>query len=470
MRRFERSKPWIVAAGIATLCAGARPSASQELTSTADMRRDVSLTVYGSDLCLVRELREIETRDGMFRLRYQDVTSGIQPATVAVRATGRRGVRVVEQSYEYDLISKSQLMEKYVGRQVGYRMKDGSRGTATLLSTHEGYVYELGGQIVFELPGDVVLDALPAGLSPRPTLVWTLDGARAGRQEIEVGYLSGGFGWQADYVLALDVGESKAQLTGWITLDNRSGATFENAQVKLVAGDVNRVREMMQQRFRTAGFAAEAATSFDEQASFEYYTYTLERRTNLKNNESKQIRFFDATDVQVRKSYHLRGTQVRLSPQFKMQSIPERVSVMVRLQNSKANNLGAPIPGGIVRVYKDGAEGAREFLGESRVGHTPRDEHLELEVGRAFDVVGEHVQTDYRRGADRSYEVAFDVKLRNHKETDIEVVVEEEFMGDWKILTNSLPYEKTTATTATFKVPVAAGGETVLTYRATIQP
>ncbi len=470
MRNFDRKANAIVLAGFVTALAGAPAAFTQEPRSTAEARRDVGLTIYSGDLCLVREVREIETRSGPFRLLYQDVTTGIDPVTVSVRATGRGGLRVVEQAYTYDLISKSALMEKYVGRTVGYRMEDGSRGTATLLSTHEGYVYDMGGQIVFELPGTLVLDALPAGLSPRPTLAWLLDGARGGRHEIEVGYLTSGLGWRADYVLDLDASDTRAEMGGWVTLDNRSGAGFENAQIKLVAGDVNRVREMVQLRARQVAFAAEEA-AFDAQASFEYYTYTLDRRTDLANNASKQIRFFGASGVRVDKSYRLRGNSVRLSPQYRVQEPgPQQASVVLRLQNTEDNNLGAPIPAGIVRVYRQGAERAKEFLGESRIGHTPRDEQLEFEVGRAFDVLGEHVQTDYRRGAERAYEVAFDVKVRNAKDAQVDVRVEEEFMGDWKILNSSLPYEKTNATTATFTVTVPARSETVLRYRAHIQP
>ncbi len=172
----------------------------------------------------------------------------------------------------------------------------------------------------------------------------------------------------------------------------------------------------------------------------------------------------------VSKGYRFRGAQVRLTPQFRQRQIPEHVSVLLRLQNSEANNLGQPIPKGIVRVYKSDAEGAKQFLGENRVQHTPKDEPLEFAVGNAFDVVGEHVQTDYQRTGERSYEVAFEVKLRNHKDEAIEVVVEEEFPGDWKILSSSLAYDKVSATLAKFTVPVDADGESVLTYRAQVQP
>jgi hypothetical protein len=278
--------------------------------------------------------------------------------------------------------------------------------------------------------------------------------------------------WHADYVLALNEYETNGRLSGWVTVENHSGAAFENAQLKVVAGDVNRVREAMLIQRVAAPVALEtrAGPAFQQQTSFEYHVYTLERRTDLENNQAKQILLFEADDVTVSRRYRFRGTQVRLSPQFKTRAGPEQVSVLLRLQNSADNNLGMPIPAGIVRAYKSDTDGAKQFLGENRVKHTPKDEQLEFEVGRAFDVVGEHVQTDYRRMAERAYEIAFEVKLRNHKEDAIEVIVEEEFVGDWKILSSSLPFEKVSATAAEFTVPVDSGAESVLTYRAHVQP
>lgn len=470
MRRFERAKHCIVAGTCAALLAPAGTAIAQDLTSRAESRRDVALTVYNGDLCLVREVRRIDTRDGTFRLRYEDVTAGIDPTSVSMRATNGRALRIVEQNYEYDLLSRAKLMQKYVGRQVGYRTEEGRRGTATLLSAHEGFVYELDDKIVFELPGDIELQRLPSELSARPTLVWTLAGERNGEQEVDVSYLSSGIDWRADYVLALNEREDTGQLTGWVTLNNTSGAAFENAQLQLVAGDVRRVREILQRRpRRELQFAAEAMPQFQEEAFFEYHLYTLERRTDLKDNQTKQILFFDADGVAVSKSYRFHGSQARLAPRYDAQPGSQAVDVLLHFQNSKANHLGLPIPQGIVRVYKADARGAKQFLGENRVRHTPKDERLEFEVGKAFDVVGEHVQTDYRRTGERAYEVEFQVKLRNHKSETIEVSVREEFLGDWKILSSSLEFEKIDATTAEFVVSVPAAGETVLVYRAHVQ-
>lgn len=473
MRRFDPTNAGILLGGVLVALSGAQQASAQELTSNAESRRAVSLTVYTSDLCLVRESRSIETRDGTFRLRYEDVPPGIDPASVWMQASDGKALRIVEQSYEYDLISKARLMEKYVGLDVGYRMEDGSLGTARLLSVHEGYVFDLGGKIVFELPGDIVLDTLPGGLSARPTLVWTLESERGGRQDVEVGYLSSGMSWHADYVLSLHPDEIRGRLTGWVTVENRSGVAFGNAELKLVAGDVNRVREAMVRPAARVGqaMALESDAAIQEQTSFEYHLYTLQRHADFAHNETKQILFFDADGVAVSKTYRVRHAPLRhLSPQLHMQRRVQPVEVFLRVINSADNGLGTPLAAGVVRVYSSPSDGTRQFLGEDRVGHTAANERLEFAVGRAFDVVAERTQTDYRRTAERAYEVEFEVKLRNRRENAIDVIVEDEFVGDWKILRSSLPFEKRSATMAAFTVPVDAGAESVLTYRVQVQP
>jgi hypothetical protein len=444
--------------------------AQEPQISTERDRQQVSLTVYNDDLSLIRESRRVPVQDGVFQLRFEDVTSGIDPTTVHLSTSGGR-LTILEQNYTFDLISRATLLEKYVGRRVGYRTADGTVGEATLLSTHQGPVYRLNDQIVFELPGPLVLDSIPGELSARPTLQWLLEGSRQGEQEVEVAYLSGGLSWRADYVLLLEEDEARADLTAWVTLDNRSGSAFRQAQLKLVAGQVNRVQERMGRMVR-AGLemkTMDAPAQFQEEALFEYHLYSLERRTDIDNNQKKQIKFFDASGVVLDKIYTLRGRSEYLNRGFRPTQGSERVAVALRFANSRENDLGVPIPAGILRVYKRDAQGAPQFLGENRVQHTPRDETIELEVGNAFDIVGEHRQVEYTRIGDRIFEAAFEVKLRNRKEEDVEVSVEEFFYGDWRILDSSLPHERRDATTAVFRVPVSAGGETVLTYRVRIE-
>ena len=446
-------------------------ASAQDQTSAPADRKDVGLTIYNNDLSLVRERRVVTGRKGVFRLRYEGVTTGIDPSTVHLEARGGGGVQIVEQNYEYDLISHDQLMQKYVGRDVGYRQPDGTLGKARLLAGNGGsYVYDMGGKITFDLPGPIVLDAIPEGLSAHPTLVWTLNGDRDGAQEVETAYLSTGLSWRADYVLLLEESEKQGGLTGWVTLDNQSGASFPNAQLKLVAGDVNRVRPAMGRAVYMEKMAMEgaAAPQFQEQGFFEYHLYTLQRRADVRDNQKKQILFFDADHVGVEKGYTFRAEPQYFMQGFVSQEGMEHVDVSLRFKNSKENGLGMPVPKGILRVYKKDTDGAPQFLGENEVQHTPKDETLEFTVGRAFDVIGEHVQTDYKRIADHVTEMSYEVKLRNHKTEAIQVRVLENFNGDWTIVESSLPAKKENARLASFMVPVKPDQEAVLTYRVRI--
>ena len=443
---------------------------SADLSSSAAQRKDVALTIYNDDLSLVRERRGVPTQSGVFRLRFEDVTAGIDPTTVHLKPDGGT-LQIIEQNYEYDLISREKLMEKYVGRDVSYRTENGTVGTARLLSAHQGYVYKLGDKIVFDLPGTIVLDAIPEELSARPTLVWTLDGSASGERSVELTYLSRGLSWRADYVLLLAEDEAQGGLTGWVTVNNQSGGTFDNASLKLVAGDVNRVREeMVRAPYLDESMAMSAKVpGVREEAFFEYHLYTVERRTDLKQNQQKQILFFDAEQVRVQKDYTFRNLPHFVHRGFAAPQGSEHVDVSLRFENTAANDLGVPIPQGVLRVYKRDRQGAPQFLGENRVRHTPKDETLEFEVGRAFDIVGEHAQTDYQQLGERRFEVAFEVTLRNHKSEDVQVRVLESFIGDWEIVSSSLPHQKRDAYTAVFEVPVPKDGEAKLTYRARIE-
>ena len=455
--------------GSAAIVSGAR---GDDLSSTPADRKDVSVTIYNTDLALVRERRTVPVHRGTFRLRYEGVTRGVDPSTVHLESHGPGSVQIIEQNYEYDLLSRDKLMQKYVGREVGYRQPDGTLGRARLLAMNEGPVYEMNGKIAFDLPGPIVLDAVPSELSAHPTLVWTLDADREGPQDVETAYLSAGLSWRADYVLLLDETEKQGSIDGWVTLANTSGATFENAQLKLVAGDVNRVREELE---RGVSMRADmmvyksAAPQFQEESLFEYHLYTLQRRTDVRDQQTKQVLFFNANKVAVEKEYTFRAQPQYFVQGFSPPPGSEHVDVTLRFKNSKDNGLGLPVPAGILRVYKKDHDGGPQFLGENRVQHTPKDETLEFSVGRAFDIVGDHEQTDFQRVSDRVSEVAYRVKVRNHKDEAIKVRVLENFYGDWKMLESSTPATKENATTASFALPVAANGETVLTYRVRLQ-
>ncbi len=443
--------------------------ASGEGVSTLRDQTDVAVTVYNNNLALVRDTRRMPIAAGEHLLRFEDVAALIRPETV--NFSGGAGVQVLEQNYEYDLITPSKLLEKYVGKTL--RIHDFSSkskaGTvdAELLSVNEGQIYRVDGEIFIGRPGHVVLPTLPENLAARPSLIWQLASDQNVDSAVQVSYLTGGMSWSADYVLTLASDEKSLDIEGWVTLNNQSGATYTNAQLKVVAGEVNTVRDEMlsfdvADAVATNGLAA-GGVAMRQEAFGEYHLYTLPRRTTIKENQSKQVSLLSASGVGVSKQYEYRGNESfysqRISP-----ITEDRIAAYLVFDNETDNKLGIPLPAGVMRVYQEDASGMLQFSGEDRIEHTPKDEEVRLRLGNAFDIVGERTQTDFRILAENLYESSFTITIRNHKKTDIVVDVVEPMSGDWQILKKSLEFTKKDAQTAVFTVPVPADGEAVLTY------
>ncbi|HUC43768.1 MAG TPA: DUF4139 domain-containing protein [Candidatus Sulfotelmatobacter sp.] len=440
--------------------------------STAADRTSVAVTVYNQNLALVRETRTLELdRAGTGTLRFMDVPSQINPRTVHVQPLAQGGPAVLEQNYEYDLISPDKLMEKYVGRDVEIveQAQDLTTRTvqAKLLSTNGGPVYRIGDRIVLGQAGRVTLPDVPADLVARPTLVWTLDAGKSGRAPAEVSYLTDGMNWSADYVAVVDADDRRAGLSGWVTVDNHSGASFADATLKLVAGDVRRVtpQALMQYEAKAAMGRAAAAPQFQEESFFEYHLYTLDRPTTVKDNQTKQLSLFSAPSVPVTKKLLLTGDTGYFRNNFGTGSQNQKVAVVLEIKNEQAGGLGMPLPKGTVRVYKKDKSGAEQFVGEDSIDHTPKDEMVRLHVGDAFDVVAERSQTDYKAVSPRQVETAWTISLRNRKDEDVAVTVREPVGGDWTLLSSSLPGKKVDQQTLEFEVPVPKGKEVKLSYR-----
>lgn len=445
------------------------------LESTAGERSDVSVTVYNNNIGLVREVRALSISGGIVTLRFRDVTSGIDPTSVNVSVLdGLRGFAVLEQNYEFDLISPDKLLEKYVGRQVELYLRHPQTGEervvgAELLSTNGGPVYRIGGRIHVGHPGRVVLPEMPENLIARPTLVWLLD-SRGGRGEIEVSYLTSGMSWKADYVAVLDAGDTKMDLTGWVTLTNTSGTGFDSAKLKLVAGTIHRAKKPVPKWKRADAEVLALGGGISEEELFEYHLYTLGRRTDLKDRQTKQVELLKASDVGVTKEYVLPDNVMRFTSRSRLQeTVKEHVAVAMHFVNSTGNNLGEPLPAGIFRIYKADSEGSLQLVGEDRIDHTPRNEEIWLELGEAFDITAERVQTDFEviaRGA--VYEYGYKVTLKNAKKEDVTVKVVERIPGDWKMISTSHEAKKVSAYRVHFLVPVEAEGTAVLKYRVRI--
>jgi hypothetical protein len=445
--------------------------------STLEDQIDLAVTVYNSDLALVRDVRQIDLPRGTVDLEFQDIAATVNPATVHFRSlTEPTRVRVLEQNYEYDLLEPDKLLRKYVGRDVTLvRMRqDGGatreeQVTARLLSYNTAPVWQINGEIVTGLHADHIrFPELPGNLHARPTLIWSLSNEGAANHRVEAAYLAGKLAWNADYVLTVARDDRAADLDGWVTVTNGSGTAFANASLQLVAGDLNRVRQvvgrMMEDRLERS--AAAAAPQMAQEAFAEYHLYSVARKTTINHNETKQIGMLTGTGVPVRKRYVVSGQAFYYRNVHHPGSpLKDVVQVFYELKNEARGGLGAPMPAGVVRVYQADSRGGVQFVGEDRINHTPKDETLNLKIGNAFDVVAERKQVDFQKIASNVYDVEFEVTLRNHKSTPITVEVNEPIGGTWRVLRASHAWTKTDAWAAQFQLPVAADGETVLRYR-----
>ena len=456
--------------------AQAAPGVGQD-SSTLDDQVDLAVTVYNSDIALVRDVRELTLPRGGFDLRFMDIAATVNPATVHFRSlTEPSRVNVLEQNYEYDLLEPDKLLRKYVGRDVTLVRRRSENGEtrveevkARLLSYNNAPVWQIGNDIVTGLSADhIKFPELPGNLYTHPTLIWTLDNAGTTRHRVEASYLAGKLSWNADYVLTVGRDDKAADLDGWVTLANGSGTSFRNTKLQLVAGDLNRVRQELGKAMNYAARGPQAAAdSVMAQESFsDYHLYTLGRKTTINNNETKQVSMLTGTGVPVHKRYVVEGQSFYYrNGQHPGSPIKDVVQVYYQFKNEERAGLGMPMPAGVVRVYQADSKGGTQFVGEDRISHTPKDEELSLKIGNAFDVTCERNQIDFEKIASNVYELEYAITLRNHKTTPIAVEVNEPIGGTWKMVRSSHEWTKTAAWAAAFAVPVAADGTVVLKYR-----
>lgn len=449
-----------------------QPAVSRQSSSAE--RTSVAVTIYNQNFGVVRDTRRLKLGRGRVELSFKDVSARIQPETVRLHSATQGALfQVLEQNYRYDLLTPAKLLEKYVGKRISvyrYDEKTGSeeKKTADVLSVQGGVTLRIDGEVTTDFPGRFGFSEVPADLLDEPTLVWLLRSDRA-EQEVEVTYLTHDLNWRADYVLKLDAGDRAADLNGWVTLDNKTGASYENAALRLVAGDVNRVRaaelERPQLEARDEESAEEAARQFRQESLFEYHLYALERPTSILDRETKQVALLSAEGVHVRKKLVFDGERYFYRGRYGQLQSNKKVGVFVELDNSRKNGLGVPLPTGTVRLYKADAGGALQFVGEDSISHTPRDEKVTLKVGDAFDVVGERSQRDWTQISSCVAEGAYAIELRNHKDVAESVEVNEPVGGDWQVLQHSQPFSKVDAATLRFQVQVPARGASKISYR-----
>jgi len=480
MFRYVLAVTLVLSLGAVLVGHGAgRPSAQTPGpgSTTLDDQVDLGVTVYNSDIALVRDVRQIQLPPGNSDLRFVDIAATVNPATVHFRSlTDPSKVHVLEQNYEYDLLDPDKLLHKYVGRDVTVIRARQDQGTTTdetvrarLLSYNGAPVWQIGSDIVTGMPAyQFRFPELPDSLYTRPTLIWTLDNTGSERHRVETSYLAGKLSWNADYVLTVARDDKAADLDGWVTLTNGSGTSFRNAKLQLVAGDVNRVRAALEGKMVVAmrSNMAPAAPPMAEESFSDYHLYTLGRKTTINNSETKQVSLLGATGVPILKRYVVDGQAFYYrSAQHPGAPLKDSVQVYYQFKNEERGGLGLPMPAGVVRVFQADSKGGVQFVGEDRITHTPKDETLDVKIGNAFDVVCERKQIDFEKIAANTYEFEFEITLRNHKTAPVSVEVNEPVGGTWRMLSASHTWTKTDAWAARFTVPVAADGTAVLKYR-----
>lgn len=451
-----------------------------EHISNLDDQKSLAVTIYNEDLAMVKDQRELVLQKGNARLAFREVSAQIRPETALLKNIGNASaLRVLEQNFDFDLLSPGKLLEKYVGQQIAIATMNPATGVektenATLLSTNAGVVVKFSDRIETNPSGRMIFPDVPANLRDRPTLVTQIESDIGGPQVLELSYLTSGLSWQADYVAELSSNEKTLDLQGWVTLTNKSGTDYPNAITQLVAGDLNRVAPKQQgiELMRMATMMDSAVPA--EEGLFEYHLYSLPRKTTIANNQTKQVSLLTAAKVPVVKELLLLG-----SPDYYQGSYGEigqqiKVAVFLEFVNDEKSNLGLPLPQGTLRVYKKDSKGNAQFIGEDRIDHRPKKEKIRLKLGAAFDVTGHKVQTSYKKLSalgryTQAHESGYRIELKNAKSEPVTVTVREPVPGDWEIVEESHPHEKVAAGIAEWRLKIPAEGSSTLTYSALVR-
>jgi len=464
-KRISAVFAFLVSAALVSLVPHAVAQAGG-VETTADDQTAIAITIYNDGTGLVKDTRSLDLPEDRFDLIFMDVASSIDPTSVHfVSLTDPDAIAILEQNYEYDLVSTAALYQRHIDKHVTIRTEDGRTIDGTLLAYEGSMVIQTeDGIVIVNNPVEVKFEELPEGLITRPTLRWSLINGREGTHECEMSYLTSGLGWNANYVAIVGQNDNVLDLSGWVTINNNSGTAYRDATLKLVAGQVHRVQPKYDERYYAgAGIMAEgvSAPGFEEEAFFEYHLYTLQRPATVLNNQQKQISLLEGEGIGVTKifvfdpgyAYYGRGDTAE-----------GKIEVRLKFMNSEENGLGIPLPAGILRVYKEDASGALQFIGEDSIDHTPKDEEIEVFLGEAFDIVGERVVLDRRQLRNDAWEYDVQVTVRNHKEERVNITYWDHVWGDWEVRSSSHEYSQKDASTIEFVFPVAADGETVLTY------
>jgi hypothetical protein len=454
-----------------------------EIRSTLNDQQSVAVTIYNNNLALVKDQRKVNLNSGLNSLALRDVSAQIRPETALLRSLSHAGsFTTLEQNFDFDLLTPEKLLEKYVGKNVTVARINPATGVetteqATVLSANNGVVMRIGNRIETGIHGRIIYDDVPSNLRDRPTLVTKLNNKTASAQTVELSYLTSGLGWKADYVAELSPKEDSLDLSGWVTLSNTSGTSYNNAKLQLVAGDVNMVRENYPRpaaMHKTLAMTAEDSAGMAEESLLEYHLYSLDRPTTIAENQTKQVALLSASNIPARKELVLRGADYYYSSSFGDLGQKMKVGAFIEFDNKEAAKLGMPLPQGIMRVYKKDSLGNAQFVGEDKIDHTPKNETVRLKLGDSFDVTADKKQTDFKAlprpaKGNSLFESAYEIVLKNAKKERVTVTVQEPIPGDWKILNENHASQKANSNTAVWKIEIPAEGKTILNYRVQVK-
>lgn len=445
-----------------------------ERMSTIANRQLVNLTIYNGGTALVHDRRFVVLNAGINRIAWRDVSASMDPTSALLEAVGTSDkIVVLEQNFDFDLLDPSALLQKYVGRQVTvvhearFAGERDTRETARILSLNGGIVLQYRDRIETEVRGHIIFPVSSANLRDRPTLDLDIDSGQSGTEVLDLSYLTTGLTWRADYVGVVSEDESHLSLTGLVTLSNTSGEAYDDAHLQLVAGNVNVVQPAMGVATALRTIARVNAGGVAQENYFEYHLYTLARPTTILDKQTKQLALLAARGIPIKKTLELRG-----SPDYYRDSEPDigdrlPVGAYVTFQN-RGGELGIPLPGGIVRLYKNDSRRLSLFLGSDEIDHTPRNETVRLHLGDSFDVTARKRQTDFHLSSYCSSDSSYQIVISNAKTTAENVLVVEPIPGDWQIVNENMPHVKSSAQTASWNVRIPPGERSTLNYTARV--
>lgn len=455
--------------------------AVEEKISTAQDQENIAIAIYNENLALIKDTRKVLLDQDVNRLAWRDVSAQIRSETAILRSLAdSTKFQLLEQNFDFDLLTPAKLLEKYMGKEILVIRTNSATGvetseTAIVLSTNEGVILKFNDRIEAGVPGRLVFPGVPQNLRDKPTLLITLLSSKLGKQDLELSYLTQGLSWHADYVIALDETNHLLDLSGLVTLTNRSGIAYHNAKLQLIAGDVNQIQTESHVGRKMMALTTEAADAMrmKQEPLFEYHLYTLQHPTTLLENQTKQVALMSATNIVFNKEYLLQGTDYYYSGKYDMLNQKHKINILINFRN-KGEALGIPLPKGIARVYKKDSQGNSQFVGEDHIDHTANNEVIRLQLGNAFDITADKIQTDFQQIASTMhhaniFETAYQITLKNAKKETITVKVQEPIPGDWSVISESLPHVKLNAGLAEWQIPVAAESETKLNYRVRVK-